>query len=421
MSQALPRTRPRDPAGMKRLALGLLLIAAVTYAIATLLEPRHAAWGYVAAFAEAAMVGAVADWFAVVALFRHPLGLPIPHTAIIPANKDRIGENLASFLATHFLATEQVLAKLEEWDAAGRVADWLSQPRNAERVGERLVEVGRWAVGALDDERVRAFVADLARRGLGQVEVARLSGQVLEVMTHERRHQELLDGVLVQLARLLGEDSVQDTITEAIAREIKALKVIGLDQVAARLATRKVVVIIAHTIIDMADDPQHQLRRRFDTMVDDFVARLQQDEALQQRGERLKQELLANPALGSYVNQLWAELLAWLQADMARGDSSIRHSITRAAQTLGERLAGDAEVRGWINGELQAAAPRLIERYREDIGRYIVARVRTWDAREMTDELERHIGRDLQFIRINGTLVGGLVGLCIHTVTHWWA
>jgi len=404
---------------MKRLALGLLLGAALLYVLATWQMPRHAAWGYVAAFAEAAMVGAIADWFAVVALFRRPLGLPIPHTAIIPENKDRIGENLANFLCQHFLATDQVLARVREFDAAGRVAAWLSVPGNAERVGERLVAVARWAAGALDDERVRQFVAELAASGLRQVDVTRLSGQVLEAMTQDRRHQELLDGVLLQLARLLGEEAVQDTITEAIAREIKALKYVGLDQMAARMATRKVVVIIARTIIDMADDPQHNLRLRFDELVGGFVQRLKDDPATHQRGERLKAEVLDNPALGAYVNQLWTQLLSWLQADMDQPDSSIRRRITQAAQTLGERLAGDEAVRGWINGELQAVAPQLIERYREDIRCYIVARVRAWDAKEMAGELERHIGRDLQFIRINGTLVGGLVGLVIHALTHW--
>ncbi|HQO53541.1 MAG TPA: DUF445 domain-containing protein, partial [Ottowia sp.] len=242
--------RPRDAAGMKRLALGLLLAAALLYALATALVPRHAGWGYLAAFAEAAMVGAIADWFAVVALFRHPLGLPIPHTAIIAAGKDRIGENLASFIATHFLATPQVLDKLREFDAAGRLADWLAQPDHAERVARRLSAIGGWAVGALDDPRVRGFVADLARRGLQQIELTRLSGQLLQALTHQRRHQELLDGVLAQLARLLGQDRVQDAITETIAREIRALKYVGLDQVAARLATRKVVVVVARTIID---------------------------------------------------------------------------------------------------------------------------------------------------------------------------
>ena len=412
--------RPRDAAGMKRLALALLLAAALLYALATALVPRHAGWGYLAAFAEAAMVGAIADWFAVVALFRHPLGLPIPHTAIIPSGKGRIGDNLAGFIATHFLATEQVLDKLREFDAAGRLAGWLARPANAERVGRQLAGVGRWAVQALDDEHVRGFVADLARRGLGQVEVARLSGQLLEAMTHERRHQELLDGVLAQLARLLGQDSVQDAITETIAREIRALKYVGLDQVAARLATRKVVVVVARTIIDMADDPAHSLRQRFDDMVEGYVTRLKDEPALRERGERLKHELLDNPALGAWVNQLWSELLAWLQADMGRADSSIRRHIAQATRTLGERLAGDAAVRAWINDELQAGAPRLIERYREDIRRYIAARVQAWDATEMTAELERHIGRDLQFIRINGTLVGGLVGLAIHAATHLW-
>lgn len=410
--------RPRDAAGMKRLALGLLLAAALLYALATALVPRHAGWGYLAAFAEAAMVGAIADWFAVVALFRHPLGLPIPHTAIIPSGKGRIGDNLAGFIATHFLATEQVLDKLREFDAAGRLAGWLARPANAERVGRQLAGVGRWAVQALDDEHVRGFVADLARRGLGQVEVARLSGQLLEAMTHERRHQELLDGVLAQLARLLGQDSVQDAITETIAREIRALKYVGLDQVAARLATRKVVVVVARTIIDMADDPAHSLRQRFDDMVEGYVTRLKDEPALRERGERLKRELLDNPALGAWVNQLWSELLAWLQADMGRADSSIRRHIAQATRTLGERLAGDAAVRAWINDELQAGAPRLIERYREDIRRYIAARVQAWDATEMTAELERHIGRDLQFIRINGTLVGALVGLLLHAITQ---
>ncbi|MDO5623982.1 MAG: DUF445 domain-containing protein [Pseudomonadota bacterium] len=411
--------RARDAAGMKRLALGLLALMAALYVAATANEAHHPAWAYVAAFAEAAMVGAIADWFAVVALFRHPLGLPIPHTAIIPANKQRIGDNLAAFITTHFLSQAQVLGRLRDLDVAARVAAWLSRPAHADAVAARLAGVGRWAVDALGDARVRAFVADLAQRGLAQVDVTRLSGQVLEAMTHERRHQQLLDGALVQLARLLGEDEVQDSISHAIAREVRALKYVGLDQMAARLATRRVVGIVARTIIDMAQDPAHPLRLRFDDVATRFVERLKDDPALHARGERLKAELLANPAVARYVNALWSELLAWLQADLASDDSDIRRRITEAVRTLGERLAGDVDMRAWINAEVQAAAPPLIERYREDIRRYIAQRVADWDAREMTDELERHIGRDLQFIRINGTLVGGLVGLCIHTVTQW--
>lgn len=406
---------------MRHWALGLLAAAAALYVLATARAPQHAAWGYVAAFAEAAMVGAIADWFAVVALFRHPLGLPIPHTAIIPAGKDRIGHELAGFMVTHFLSVDTVMARLRDFDGAGRVAGWLAQPAHAARVAEQLAGVGAWVAQALDDARVHRFAVDLARGGLRQIDVAPLAGQLLQALTQGRRHQELLDGVLAQIARLLGDEGVQHTISEAIAREVRLLKVVGLDQVAARLATRKVVVIVARTLLEMAEDPRHELRLRFDELVDRWAGRLQGDAALRQRAERLRDALLDQPVLADYVRRLWGELLAWLQADLGRDDSWLRQRMTAGLQALGERLASDDAVRAWINSELRAAAPRLIERHRDDVAAYIEARVRAWDARELSAELERHIGRDLQFIRINGTLVGGLVGLTIHTVTRWFA
>lgn len=406
---------------MRHWALGLLLAAGVVYVLATALLAQHVAWGYVAAFAEAAMVGALADWFAVVALFRRPLGLPIPHTAVIPNRKDRIGQALAGFLGTHFLATDLVLARLRELDAASRLARWLARPEQAARVARQLGDAGAWAVQALDDARVHRFVTELARRGLHQVDVALLSGQLLQALTLERRHQELLDGVLAQLARLLGDEAVQESISETIARELRALRLLRLDQVAARLATRKVIVIIARMLIEMAEDPQHHLRLRFDATVARWAERLQVDDAVRQRAERLRDALLAHPALARYVHQLWSELLAWLQADLGQEESWLRERLAAALQALGERMADDAELRAWIDGELQAALPGLIERHRGAVLDYVEARVQAWDAHELSRELERQVGRDLQFIRINGTLVGGLVGLLIHTVTRWLA
>ncbi|HMN19852.1 MAG TPA: DUF445 domain-containing protein [Ottowia sp.] len=403
---------------MKRWALGLLLAAAALYAFATARGSEQVAWGYVAAFAEAAMVGALADWFAVVALFRRPLGLPIPHTAVIPRHKDRIGRALGTFLGTHFLATDLVAARLREFDGAARLARWLAEPRHAMAVAWRLADVGAWMVQALDDARVHRFVTALARRGLRQVDVALLSGQLLQALTQERRHQELLDAVLAQLARLLGDEAVQEGISDTIARELRTLRLLRLDQVAARLATRKVIVIIARTLIEMAEDPRHRLRLRFDASVARWAERLQDDESLRQRGERLRDRLLQQPALARYVHQLWSELLAWLQQDLRSDASWLRQRLAQALQALGERLAGDAELRAWIDGELQAALPGLIERHRNAIVDYVEARVQAWDAGELSAELERHIGRDLQFIRINGTLVGGLVGLVIHAVTR---
>lgn len=402
---------------MKRIALGLLCAAALLYAVASALHSQHPAWGYVAAFAEAAMVGAIADWFAVVALFRHPLGLPIPHTAIIPSNKDRIGAKLAGFICDNFLSTAQVLAKLRQFDAAGRIAEWLARPASGERLGEWGVAATRYGLTAFDDERVRDFMGRAAAAGLAKIDLSRLTGQALDALTAGGRHQALLDDVLQQVAELLDGEEVQAHITEGIAREIKTLRYVGLDQVAAKLATRKIVAAIARTLAELAAEPGHPMRKRFDHFVDDFVVRLKLDPEFQQRGEQIRAELIAHPALGDYLHGLWGELLGWLHDDLERPDSTIRQRIATMAGALGQRLQNDAAIRAWINEQLEAAAPAAIERYREDIRRYIEERVGEWNAHEMTDELERHIGRDLQFIRINGTLVGGLVGLLIHTAT----
>ena len=403
---------------MKRVALGLLCGAALLYALASVLHAQHPAWGYVAAFAEAAMVGAIADWFAVVALFRHPLGLPIPHTAIIPSNKDRIGAKLAGFICDNFLSTAQVLGKLRQFDAAGRIADWLARPASGEKLGEWGVAATRYGLSAFDDERVRDFMGRAAASGLGKIDLSRLMGQALDALTAGGRHQALLDDVLQQVAGLLEGEEVQAHITDAIAREIKTLRYVGLDQVAAKLATRKIVAAVARTIGELAAEPDHPMRRRFDHFVDDFVVRLKLDPEFQQRGEQIRAELVAHPALGDYLHGLWGELLAWLHDDLGRNDSTIRRRIASMAGALGARLQGDEAIRRWINEQIEAAAPLAIERYREDIRRYIEERVGEWNAQEMTVELERHIGRDLQFIRINGTLVGGLVGLLIHTATQ---
>ncbi|WP_431274112.1 DUF445 domain-containing protein [Variovorax ureilyticus] len=403
---------------MKRIALGLLCAAALLYAVATTLEAGHPAWGYVAAFAEAAMVGAIADWFAVVALFRHPLGLPIPHTAIIPANKDRIGAKLAGFICNNFLSTPQVLSKLGAFDPSARLADWLSRPDRAEKLGEHLVAAVRYGVTAFDDARVRGFLGRMASAGIAQIDMSRLAGQALDALTAGGRHQALLDDVLVQVAHLVEGDEVQERITEAIAREIKALRYVGLDQVAARVATRKIVDAVARTVGELADDPAHPLRLRFDEFMAGFIERLKTDPEFRRRGEAIRAELQAHPALGDYLHGLWSELLAWLHDDLAKDDSSIRRRIVAMAGTLGARLSADEAMRRWINEQIMDAAPRAIERYREDIRRYIIERVAEWNAEEMTIELERHIGRDLQFIRVNGTLVGGLVGLGIHAATQ---
>jgi uncharacterized membrane-anchored protein YjiN (DUF445 family) len=405
-------------ARMKAIALGLLAAAGLVYVAATLLIPLHPAWGYVAAFAEAAMVGAIADWFAVVALFRHPLGLPIPHTAIIPSNKNRIGENLATFICANFLSTEQVLAKLAQFDPAARLAAWLAEPRHAESLASHFAAALRYAIGVLDDERVRAFFRATVVARLEQVDVSRVAGQILDVLTADRRHQRVLDATLRQLARMLDDETIKAEVAEVVAAEVKYLRFVGLDKVAGRYATEKMVGGVVRLIGEMGGDPEHPLRVRFDQFVAEFIGRLQDDPELRMKGEAVKQELLAHPALTDYLHGLWSQVIAWMEVDLVAADSVLRGQVALGTRSLGEKLGADAAMQGWINEQIRTAAPRWIERYREDIREYIVARVADWNAAEMTNELEYNIGRDLQFIRINGTLVGGLVGLAIYSATQ---
>ena len=411
--------RPNDLSRMKLIALALLGAAALVYITAVVLHGRHPVWGYVAAFAEAAMVGAIADWFAVVALFRHPLGLPIPHTAIIPSNKDRIGENLATFICANFLSTEQVLAKVQALDPARRLAAWLAEPRHAEGLAEHLSSALAYVIGVLDDERVRTFFRSTVVARLEQVDVSLLAGQLLDALTAGQRHQQVLDGILQQLALMLDDESIKAEVADVVAAEVKYLKVVGLDNVAGRYATEKMVAGMVRLVGEMGADPAHPLRLRFDEFVAGFIDRLKDDPDVRLRGESIKQEMLAHPALSSYLQGLWSETIAWVQGDLGSEGSTIREQAMLGTRSLGEKLLADAAMRDWINEQLQIAAPRWIERYREDIRRYIVARVGDWNAAEMTRELELNIGRDLQFIRINGTLVGGLVGLAIYSATRW--
>jgi uncharacterized membrane-anchored protein YjiN (DUF445 family) len=417
MTTADPQAR--DLVRMKRLALALLCAAALLYALATALRASHAAWGYIAAFSEAAMVGAIADWFAVVALFRHPLGLPIPHTAIIARNKARLGDNLATFLCRNFLSTEQVLDKLRHFDTAGKLAAWLANPAHAAQLSERLASVLRYGLDALDDERVRRFVGDTALAALQRLDLSRLAGQLLDVLTAHRRHQALLDEVLLQIGALLGDDDVKDHIARVIAAEVNYLRFVGLDNLAGQYAMNKIVAAVGSTIGEMGADPEHPLRQRFDAFMADFIEKLKDDPEMHDRVEAIKRELLAHPVLGAYLHGLWNEVLAWLHADFAKDSSTLRTRMALVAQGLGGKLRDDPAMQRWINDQLLDAAPRWIERYREDIRRYIVTRVDAWETRELIDELERNIGRDLQFVRINGTLVGGLIGLTIHALTQW--
>ena len=411
--------RWQSPVTRMKLVAGLLLVlAALLYVLATAMEPRHPAWGYLASFAEAAMVGAIADWFAVTALFRHPLGLPIPHTAIIPRSKARIGQNLSTFITTHFLSTPMVLAKLKALDIGGRLANWLRHPANAEAVGHQLTGMARFGVESLHDKRVQAFVQAKLINRARKVDLAPVCGQVLEMLTRQGKHQAMLDEALVKVDALLQDEDTRALVADAITAEVRTLRYLGLGKAVGGWSANKFVDGVSAVIAEISGNPEHPLRERFDEHVAEYIDRLKHDPAYRLEVERIVAQLLEHPATTDYLQTLWRELIEWLEADLESPDSRIGKRIVRLTQSLGDSLATDTAMRTWINEQLMAAAPSLLERYRGQIGKYIAQRVENWESRELVEQMEQSVGKDLQYIRINGTLVGGLVGLLLHALTQ---
>ena len=393
---------------MKRLPLVLLFVMAALFLL-TLNRPEGWA-GWVRAFAEAGMVGALADWFAVVALFRHPLGLPIPHTAIIPRRKNEIGDNLARFVADHFLHPDVVRAKLESANLAKNAAIWLKSPRGRGRVQELGLAVASWVLGALHEARVRRFIGRLGSRELARFDLAPLLGRALDWLVEGGRHQE----VLTQSLRV-AMVSLHDN-RERIRENVKKGSPWWLpgfvdDRILVQMLDR-----IETLLLQLSLDAEHPLRADFEAWVGRWAHNLQHSPDYRQWGEKLKQDLLANESLQDYLYRLWADLVENLQADLEDENSRLAAEMGRLATSLAEELERDQAMQEWVNRWLVELAVAAVDENRMNIASLISDTVRSWDAGETSRRIEDAIGRDLQFIRVNGTLVGGLVGLAIHAV-----
>jgi uncharacterized membrane-anchored protein YjiN (DUF445 family) len=402
---------------MKWIATGLLVVAAALYALA---EKYHLY--YLAAFSEAAMIGALADWFAVVALFRRPLRLPIPHTAIIPRNKERIARGLSEFIQQNFLSPQAVVQRIAEFRPAHTLCQWLLKPENADTVATYATRFLAYAMGAVDDERVRRFLHRTITAKLKEADLATTVAQVLDVLTENKRHHALLDAALRGLDELLAREDTQRFIAAEVAKSAPLLKKISdwfqldLDERAAL----KIIEVAIAKISDVRRNQDHELRRKFDDAVAGFIAKLKGDDATRHHVHRLRDELLENPALADYIGGLWQEFRSWLAADLARQPSLTHERIAGMVAAFGQRLEADREIRQWIDEQILAAIPPLVAEHRAKIGRFIEDQINGWQEKKLVDELERHIGPDLQYIRINGTLVGGLAGLAIAAFTSWW-
>lgn len=395
---------------MKRIPLALLLFMALLFAF-TLHRPEEwAAW--VHAFAEAGMVGALADWFAVVALFRHPLGLPIPHTAIIPTRKDELGEAMARFISDHFLESGVVGRKLAGVNLAGVATNWLKSRRGRASVIELSTGIMNWGLDALHEQRVRTFLSRLSRRQLKGVSFAPLMGHTLEWAIRENRHQQVLTQVLRYTIVVL--DDHHDTIRERV-REGSPWWLPGFvdDRILKQMLER-----IQNQLFEMSLDPDHPLRGQFNDWLGKLALELKTSPAYRRVGLKMKQQLLENETLQDYLYGAWRDLAMRLERDLDEPESVVRRQIGQWIDGLTDELDRDEAMQAWINEWMTNAMLLLVERNRAQIASLISDTVRSWDGRETSRRVELAIGRDLQFIRINGTLVGGLVGLVIHAVTR---
>lgn len=406
----------------KRLALSLLLIAAATFVVTLFLPPTFWVLG-LKAIAEAAMVGALADWFAVVALFRR---VPVPfisrHTAIIPRNKDRIGENLGRFVQEKFLDTDSLLALIRRHDPSQLLAQWLNTPGNADRIGRHLLQVMRGFLDLTDDQRIQRFLRRAVHRALDKVDLTQSSALLLDSLTKNNRHQELLDAAVQQLLRLLHKPGTREFIALQIVRWLKRehpikAKVLPTEWLGEHSA--ELVANAVDSILDeVARDQGHEFRLGFNRAVQRLIERLKSDPEMAERAETIKHWLKEDESFNRYIGELWQDLRRWLKSDLNSDDSRVQERVRLAALWLGETLAADEALRTSMNQHLEDAARSVAPEFAAFLTRHISDTVKSWDAREMSQLIELNIGRDLQFIRINGTLVGGTIGLVLFLLSQ---
>ncbi|MDQ3224173.1 MAG: DUF445 domain-containing protein [Gemmatimonadota bacterium] len=407
-----PEERQRNLDRMKRRATGLLVIMGAAFVATSILEPRFAWLGYIRATAEASLVGGVADWFAITALFRHPLNLPIPHTAIIPSRKDRIGRSLGNFVQNNFLSPEVLAAKLRAAQISRRAAEWLAGPENARKAAQHVASVLQSAGAVIRDEDVHALLDRSVMEPLRRMPIAPVLSKGLELLTVDNRHQQLLDRVIHGLTRLVAENEI--LIRERIREESPW----WVPEMVDDRIHRKVLGGIERTLFDVGADPDHPLRHQFDELLSEWMVQLQQSPEVIARAEAIKQQILDPATSGRMAASLWDEVKEALGRRNSPADGGPIDAVARGLSALASAALEDEvlleKVDGWVTG----AVLSVVEQHRHEVGHLIEQTVSAWDPDETSRRIELLVGRDLQFVRINGTLVGGLVGLLIYTVTQ---
>ncbi|MEM9676423.1 MAG: DUF445 family protein [Pseudomonadota bacterium] len=407
------REKLKDLARMKRRATLALVFCLVVLMAAKVFEEDYPFLAYVAAMAEAAAIGGIADWYAVVALFRRPMGLPIPHTAIIPNNQHRIGDNLGRFIERNFLERETVNSKLREIDFAGEMAGWLSTPDKANELSRFIAKLVPQLLEAVDQTGMRSFAAQRITKQLQKTEVAPIAARVLDSFVNNGRHQKLLNDLISALHKFLNDERALETIRQKVHEELPSLfNFFRADA----LILQRLVKAGSALLDDVKKDPKHELRDEFEKFLKDYVKRIKKSKRFANRTEQIKTDLLARPEIADIADRLWNSLKSYLQEDVAKQDSATVERLTAAFVEIGETLSQETALREEINSEMVRILGSLIEHQKSGVALFISDQVKKWDFDQLTVLIEANIGRDLQFIRFNGMVIGGLAGLVLHIV-----
>ena len=397
---------------MKSIALGLLIGLTVVFAVSFAFQQQYPWLQYVRAASEGGMVGALADWFAVTALFRHPLGLKIPHTAIIPTRKDEIGASLGEFVETNFLAESVVRDKLVSVDIAAAIGGWLTQEKNARRVAGEASAVLRGAASMLDDNDMRALIESLARVHVLEPVWGPAIGRLGERVIDSGGHREAVDLLIDRLANWVDENP--DAFGALAASRLPSWVPRFVDRLIDDTLYREAQRFMA----EVRRDPNHRLRRAIDDYLQSLTRRLQTDETTIAKLEAAKNRAFDDPRIRELASNTWNATRTALLEALGSADGPLRRGMESALRDIGARLATDSALAATVNAWMTDAASHLVATYRHDIAGIISDTVRRWDPAETTQKIELQVGRDLQFIRINGTVVGSIAGLVIFAIAH---
>lgn len=396
-------------------ALATLVLAAMLllFIVAKWLLPVHPVFGFVAAFAEAATIGGLADWYAVVALFKRPLGLPIPHTAIIQSNQARIADKLGEFIQVHFLEAGPVEAKLKEIDFGSFVADWLRDRKRSDDLARFALRLLPEAVSSTETSGLMTFIVRRMSTQLQAIDLAPLVAGTLRGFVAEGRHQILFDDLLRVMHETLNQKETMAMIREKVRAELPTLlRLYRAD----KFLVNKIVASATAFFNEVSSDPKHPFRGEFDRMVLSFVDRLGTDQAYIDRIAGLKRDLLARPELADLARTLWANMRSFIERSASGETQVLQHHLAGMFVAAGEALAGDAELRGEINKGLVAVLRSFVADQKSGVSTFISDQVKAWNMTQLISLIEINIGRDLQYIRFNGSLIGGLAGLALYSV-----